>query len=166
MENIRLPRQVFSTCVGLACMTLVASVHALEPTKASELVTLISDAKTPICPNTSSPHTFGDRLMPDGTRVPFRFSNDLVLVITSFDWVVEGSSQANNTVWTAVELMGAGKELAVFSGAHADSIGRAAGYTVVPNGFAVKSGTVLCMDTVGGATDVFARVHGFLAPNR
>ena len=166
MENVRVSRRFLSVCAGLACMTLVTSAQALEPAKASDLVTLISDAKTPICPNTTVPHTFGDRLMPDGTRVPFRFPNDLVLVITSFDWIVEGHSQPNTTVWTAVQLIGAGREVAVYSGAHADGIGRAAGSTVVPNGFAVKSGTVLCMDAVGAATTVSARVHGFLAPNR
>jgi 5'(3')-deoxyribonucleotidase len=119
----------------------------------------ISDSSTPVCPATTVPHVFSDRLLLDGTRMPFTIPSGQVLVVTSFDWVVEGSSQANNTVWTAVTLIGAGKNNALFSGAMADSIGRAAGATTIPEGVVVQPGTVMCLDFVGGAQPVPQRVY-------
>jgi len=108
---------------------------------------------------------FGDQLLPDGSRKRFTIPRGHVFVITSFDWVVEGSSQASNTVWTAVTLIGPSmKTNALFSGATADSIGRAAGSTLVPDGIPVSSETVMCLDYVGAVTDAFARLHGYLKP--
>ena len=104
-------------------------------------------------------------MLSDGSRIPFSIPPGHVFVITSFDWVIEGSSQAKNTVWTAVTVIGPKKSTnALFSGAMADSIGRAAGNTVVPDGIIVGSGTVMCLDFVGGSTDAFARLHGYLTP--
>jgi hypothetical protein len=174
MKQMLVPNRYLAVFLGLAFLTLVGWTSSkptnagdlLEPGRPGDLVTLISDSSTPICPATSVPHTFGDRLLPDGTRVPFAVPHDHVFVITSFDWVVEGSSQANNNVWTAVTLIGAGTNNALFSGAPVDSIGRAAGSTVVPGGIVVQPGTVMCLDFVGGSSDAFARLHGFLAPKR
>ena len=116
------------TCV--ACLLLAACTSTVQPSKASDLVTLISDSSTPVCPATTVPHVFSDRLLPDGRRVPFTIPQGQVFVVASFDWVVEGSTQSNNTVWTAVTFIGADKNNSVFSGSMADSIGRAAGLTV------------------------------------
>jgi hypothetical protein len=156
----------FCSITPMACLALCGCVAPLRPIKPSDLVTLIADPLTPICPATTVPHLFSDRLLPDGTRVPFTIPTNMVLIITSFDWVVEGSSQAKNTVWTAVTFMGTGKNNALFSGAMADSIGRAAGNTTIPNGVTVGPGTVMCLDYVGGVTSAYGRVHGFLAPKR
>jgi hypothetical protein len=171
MKNTSLRQRFFAASIGLTCLIFIgaASVNtdSLAPTRANDLVTLIADSSTPICPQTSVPHIFGDRLLPDGTRVPFAIPEGRVFVITSFDWVVEGSTQANNNVWTAVTLMGSGNNNnAFFSAAQADSIGRAAGSTTVPSGVAVGHGTTMCLDFVGGASDSFARLHGFLTPKR
>ena len=146
----------------LVCLIIVTGTALSQTAPKRILVTLISDSSTPICPSATVPHTFGDRLLANGNRTPFTIPPGYIFVITSFDWVVEGSSQAKNTVWTAVTLGGAGKNNALFSGAIADSIGRAAGSTIVPDGIAVASGTVMCLDFVGGATDAFARLHGYL----
>jgi hypothetical protein len=158
--------QCFCAITFMACLVLSGCTAPVEPIKPSDLVTLIADSSTPICPATTVPHLFSDRLLPDGTRAPFTIPSNMVLIITSYDWVVEGSSQANNTVWTAVTLMGTGKNNALFSGAMADSIGRAAGTTTIPNGVTVDPGTMMCLDFVGGAASAFARVHGFLALKR
>lgn len=166
MTRTTLPHRLLSALMGLFCLALLACTPPPPPMKPSDLVTLIADSSTPICPQTSVPHTFHDRLMPDGTRVPFTIPANMVFVVTSFDWVVEGSSQPRNTVWTAVTWMGAGKNNAFFSEALADSIGRAAGSVTIPNGVVVRPGTVMCLDYVGGASDSFGRVHGFLAPDR
>ncbi len=150
----------------ICCLLFAACTHTTAPTKPSELVTLIADPSTAICPATTVPHVFGDRLQPDGTRVPFTIPNGQVLVITSFDWVVEGSTQANNAVWTAITFMGSGKNNALFSGAMTDSIGRAAGTTLVPDGIVVAPGTVLCLDFVAGASAAYGRAHGYLTKNQ
>ena len=158
-----------SALIGLACLTLATNAYSLEPKKASELATLIADTSTPICPATTVPHTFSDRVLPDGTRVSFTIPLGKVFVITSYDWVIEGSTQANNTVWTTVALFnGSGYVSALASGAAADSIGRAAGNTIVSRGVVVKAGTAMCFDFVGGAntTSSFARIHGFLAEDQ
>ena len=154
--------------LGLFCLAYASGADALDPRVASELVTLIADSTTPTCPATSDPHTFNDRLLPDGSRSAFVVPAGRVFVVTSYDWVIEGSSQANNTVWTGVALFnGSGYVHAVTSGAAADSIGRAAGGAVVPSGIAVRPGTALCFNYVGGAgTASSARVHGFLADDR
>jgi len=153
---------VFIIASGLALAGCSTQVEPLP----SQLVTLIADSSTPICPATTVPHVFSDRLFPDGTRMPFTIPSGQVFVVTSFDWVVEGSSQVNGTVWTAVTLMGTGKNNALFSSAAADSIGRAAGTTAVPRGFVVQPGTVMCLDFVGGATSSMARLHGYIAQQR
>ena len=111
--------------VFVACSLLCACTGTLEPAKSSDLVTLIADSTTPICPNTTNPHSFNDRLMPDGTRVPFAIPTGFVFVITSYDWVLEGSTQTKNNVWTAVTFAGAGKNNALFSASNVDSGGRA-----------------------------------------
>jgi len=151
---------------SLSLLILVPSLlggSALAQTlKPSQLVTLIADDSTPVCPNTSVPHTFSDRLLPDGSRKPFKIPAGQAFVITSFDWVIEGSSQANGNVWTGVTLIGAGKNNALYSSAAADSIGRASGHTDVPNGVVVFPNTAMCLDYVGGATDSFATIHGYL----
>jgi hypothetical protein len=174
MKGKLLSNRTLSGFIILVCLLLVAWAPSrntkdggvLAPEKASDLVTLIADSSTPICPATTVPHTFSDRLLPDGTRAPFTVPSGHVLVITSFDWVIEGSTQANNNVWTAVTFMGAGTNNSLFSGAAADSIGRAAGSTIIPNGVVVGPSTVMCLDFVAGANDSFARVHGFLAEER
>lgn len=157
-----------SAFIGLACLTLGSNAYSLDARNASGLVTLIADSSTPVCPATSVPHTFGDRLLPNGTRVPFTIPAGQVLVITSYDWVIEGSTQINGTVWTTVALFdGTSYVSALSSGAAADSIGRAAGNTAVPNGVVVKPGTVMCFNFVGGADPPsFARIHGFFADDR
>ena len=168
MKQALLQRPIPWLVCGVACLLLAAGAvvsqteHASGTAPAtSTLVTLISDSLTPICPATTVPHTFGDRLYPDGSRKAFTIPAGHVFVITSFDWDVEGSSQANNTVWTAVTLMGPASNVnALYSGATADSIGRAAGSTLVPNGIVIGSGTTMCMDYVGGATSADARLHG------
>ena len=148
--------------VCISCLMSTVNVASAQ-IKASQRVTLIADSSTPICPRTSVPHTFSDRLLPDGTRQPFTIPNGEVLVITSFDWVVEGSTQADNNVWTAVALIGTTtSNLAILSGGTADSIGRASGHTDVPDGVVVKAGTALCLDFVAGAQSAFALVHGYL----
>lgn len=147
------------------CLFLTSSVLA-QGTLPSHLVTLISDPATPICPATSVPHTFSDRLYPDGTRKAFTIPTGQVLVITSFDWVVEGSSQANNNVWTGFALIGTGKNIALFSSGPADSIGRAAGHSDVPDGIVVYPGVAMCLDVVGGVTSAYGRIHGYLALNK
>lgn len=154
--------------LGLLCLAHASDAYALEPRVASELVTLIADASTPVCPATSTPHTFNDRLLPDGSRTAFVIPAGRVFVITSYDWVIEGSTQANNTVWTTVALFnGSGYVNAVSSGAAADSIGRAAGGAVVPHGVAVRPGAAMCFNFVGGADNTSsARAHGFLADDR
>lgn len=115
------------------------------------------------CPATSVPHTFGDRLLPNGTRVPFTIPAGQVLVITSYDWVIEGSTQINGTVWTTVALFdGTGNVSALSSGAAADSIGRAAGNTAVPNGVVVKPGTAMCFNFVGGSRPFLLRAHTWI----
>lgn len=59
---------IFALLPGL---TLAPDAHALEAANASSLVTLIADASTPTCPATTASRTFGDRLLPNGTRVRF-----------------------------------------------------------------------------------------------
>lgn len=154
--------------IGLVCLAYATNASAIEPRASSEMVTLIADSATSVCPATTAPHTFSDRLMPDGSRTSFTIPAARVLVITSYDWVIENSSQTGGTVWTSVALYdGSGYVNAVTSGAPADGIGRAAGGTVVPSGLAVKAGTAMCFNFVGGAgTGSSARVHGFLADNR
>jgi hypothetical protein len=151
------------------CLTLTACSRQLEPRSASDLVTLIADASTPICPATTVPHAFNDRLLPDGTRSAFTIPGGKVLVITSYDWEVEGSSQANNAIWTAVVLATGSTpngSIAFFAGGTADSIGRAVGHTTVPAGVVVKPGTIMCHDVVGGVSSAAGRIHGFLADDR
>jgi hypothetical protein len=152
--------------VGFAGLTLLTGACSAALPRPSQLVTLIADGTTPICPATTVPHAFSDRLLPDGGRAPFTIPAGKVLVLTSYDWVIEGSSQANNTVWTSVALSSGSAYVNAFAaGAMADSIGRAAGYTVVPSGVAVRPGTTMCFNFVGGAnaTSSFGRIHGFLA---
>jgi hypothetical protein len=156
--------------VGFAGLALVTGACSATLPRPSQLVTLIADGTTPICPGTSVPHAFNDRLLPNGGRAPFTIPAGKVLVLTSYDWVIEGSSQPNNTVWTTVALASASGSGYVYvsafaSGAMADSIGRAAGYRVVPSGVPVRPGTTMCFNFVGGANAMssFARIHGFLA---
>jgi hypothetical protein len=159
--------------IGTALLAIVwaatASAGGLAPKRASDLVTLISDPSTPICPGTSVPHSFADRLLPDGTRVAFSIPSGQVLVITSYDWIVEGSSEANRTVWTGVGVFDVAmnqNRLALTSSAGADGTGRAAGSTTAPAGIAVTSGAAMCLDYVGGASAAYATLHGFLATDK
>lgn len=158
-----------SAFISLTCLTLATNSYSLDAKIPSSVVTLIADPTTPICPNTTDPHTFSDRLLSDGSRVPFTIPTGQVLVITSYDWVIEGSTEANNTVWTGVAIFnGPNGVMALSSGARADSIGRAAGNSIVPNGVVVKPGKVMCFNYVGGAANLgtFARIHGFLTEDR
>ena len=158
-------QQLMRVSIIASGLALAGCFTPVEPLP-SQLVTLIADSSTPICPATTVPHVFSDRLLPDGTRMPFTIPSGQVLVVNSFDWVVEGSSQHNGTVWTAVTLIGAGKNNALFSGAMADSIGRAAGTSTLPKGYVVQPGTVMCLDFVGGATSTMARLHGYVTQQR
>src|SRR5579864_492187 len=128
MKSTLARRWLFSLIHAFASVVLIGGVTLSQAQTTRQLLTLISDSSTPVCPNTTVPHTFGDRLLSDGSRIPFSIPPGHVFVITSFDWVIEGSSQAKNTVWTAVTVIGPKKSTnALFSGAMADSIGRAAG---------------------------------------
>ena len=155
-----------SMFVAFACLALAPHAHSLEPPNASSLVTLIADQSTPICPATTTSHTFGDRLLANGRRIRFTVPTGQVLVITALDWAVESSIRFDETGWAAVDLFdGSGYQHAFISDARFDLRGRAAGNSVVPNGVAVGPGTTMCLAfdaPVSGAT-AFARIHGFLA---
>ena len=155
--------------VSLFVAVLAGCSNRLGPAKASDLVTLISDSSTPICPATTTPHIFGDRLLPDGSRVPFTIPDGQVLVVTSYDWMVTGSTYAKNTMWTALVVTtpkAKNGNLVFFSGAAADSIGTATGSTAIPEGVAVAPGASLCMDTLGGTSSAYGHLHGYLVANR
>lgn len=147
-------------------LTVAPDAHALDAASASSLVTLIADASTPTCPATTASRSFGDRLLPNGTRVRFTVPDGQVLVITSFDWVADQGFRFDETTWATVDLFdGSRYQHAVVSSARFDLRGRAAGNTVVPDGIVVRSGTAMCFgfDGTVSADRSFARIHGFLA---
>lgn len=161
------PRHTFASFViAFYSLFLAPLAYALEAATASSHVTLIADVSTPICPATTNLRTFGDRLLPNGTRVRFTVPDGQVLVVTSLEWVVEQASQFNDTAWVTLDLFdGTRYQHALIATGHFDFRGRAAGNTVVPDGVVVRSGTAMCFGFDGSLSPErsFARIHGFLA---
>jgi len=163
---MRARRALASTFVAFACLALAPPARSLEPPNASSLVTLIADVSTPICPATTASRAFGDRLLPNGTRVRFTVPDGQVLVITSLEWVVDQTTRFDETAWAALDLFdGTRYQHALIATGRFDLRGRASGNVAVPDGVVVRPGTAMCFGFDGPLSPErsSARIHGFLA---
>jgi len=148
-----------------------ASYAQLQPNAPSDLVTLVPDAT--LCPS-GNDNRLGNRVLSDGSEVPFSIPNGSVLVITSWEWGPVFTKEPNH--WEIAEL-----SLQTPQGGlvHVGTAGNAtpgAQNTSNSNQFtgsnasvqtmiAVKPGQIVCFSS---SSDVRAPsiVHGFLTQDR
>jgi hypothetical protein len=146
--------------LALLLSALVPSpAPALEPSKASDLVTLVAFI-TGTCPVAGFP--FVTRILADGTPVPFTIPPKRVLVITGFEFT--RSDATPGTTATALLSQQAPGEVAALLQADgvADASGSVAGSAFAAPGVAVRGGDkTLC---IAGASAAVLR--GFLAKDK
>jgi hypothetical protein len=154
--------------VVLATLTLTLALAqrawSLEPSKASQLVTLTTSGA--FCPGTNnSAFAWDQRVNSDGTVKPFTIPNKMVLIVTDIDWrqgLPTGTNQPDELfVYQANPASG---------GTLVDSVGVASdgesGADVAVSGVAVKAGHQLCFQVnSGNLSSADAVLHGFLAPD-
>jgi hypothetical protein len=131
-----------------------AVAGVLQPTKASQLVTLLNGPPSGGCyPMTS-------RVQSDGTLVPFTIPLKQVLIVTSGRILVSGN--ANLTYFLSFTV---GGNVLASRTVDTDAEGFADATVSIPNGFAVSSGTTICLSATPASTPN-AELHGFLAPDK
>jgi hypothetical protein len=141
-------------------LLLPSSAPALEPKRASDLVTLFATGEG-LCPIAGL--SFGTRILSDGTQVPFTIPPKHVLVITGFEFVRDGVTAGQGTTGlVSQQPTGAvtASPLLQASGVAAAN-GFVSGSAVADPGIAVRPGAPLC---VGGADAAILR--GFLAKDK
>jgi hypothetical protein len=161
-----------ATAVAFGALSMPNSSYAqVQPNGPSDLVTLVSDAT--LCPSQFH-NRLGNRVLSNGSTVPFSIPNGSVLVITSWQWGPVFTREANH--WESVELtlQTSGGGIAVVGsagnatpGAQANSLNNQfTGHNASIEGMiAVKPGVTVC---IGSSSDVRAPgiVHGFLMQDR
>jgi hypothetical protein len=137
-----------------------AAAVALEPSRASDLVTLLADDSAD-CPIAG--FVFDTRVLADGSQVPFTIPPKRVLVITGVDFVRNGVTPGAGTTGL-VSQQPTGAVLAsplLQADGVADVNGFIAGSAVAGPGVAVRGGAPLC---IAGADAAVLR--GFLAKDK
>ena len=132
---------------------------ALEPSRASDLVTLIASETD--CPIAGK--AFDTRVLADGSQVPFTIPPKRVLVITGFEFLQSGAPPGAGTT-ALVTQQPTGAALAsplLQAAAVADAGGFLAGSAFAAPGIAVRGTAALCGSNVVGAI-----LHGFLAKDK
>jgi hypothetical protein len=149
-------RAVTVVAALVLCLAVPAQ-GALAPSKASQLVTLVSGAACSCFGGTGV--VLDTRVNADGRTAPFSIPAKQVLVLDAWRWdeVFPGpvaavflclGSSPGSTVWTASTTTTA--SVAFFDAA----------LPAIP----VRSGAAICAASYGATPDV--EVHGFLAPDR
>lgn len=141
--------------IGWAAWLLPAAAGSLEPKKASELLVLTMGADACAQP--------GYRRLNDDGGAPFVVPPRRAFVVTGFGWSAGGVSQGTTNF--AVLATVSGREL-VRSPAVATASLLAANEDLALPQIAVASGEGLCAGVPGNTDLAFARVYGFLAPDR
>jgi hypothetical protein len=148
-----------------------ASYAQLQPNAPSDLVTLVSDAT--LCPS-GNDNRLGNRVLSDGSSVPFSIPNGSVLVITSWEWGPVFTKEPNH--WEIAELTLQTPQGGLVQVGTAGNATPGAQNTSISNQFtgsnasvqtmiAVKPGVIVCFSS---SSDVRAPsiVHGFLMQDR
>jgi hypothetical protein len=131
-----------------------AVAGVLQPTKASQLVTLLNGPPSGGCyPMTS-------QVQPDGTLAPFTIPPKQVLIVTSGSITVSGNPNQTNFLFFTV-----GGQVFTSHSVEMDAAGFADATVSIPNGFAVSSGNTICLSAAVAST-VNGELHGFLAPDK
>ena len=142
--------------LGFLLSTCLSAAEALEPAKASELVTATASGST-TCP------IFDRRVLSTGvTQNNFSIPSGFVLVITAFEWQVSGAAAGEGTVALKVETTSTSATVAT-STARIDAAGNGGANVQFPNGIAVKRGRMICLDPAFTFTSLVGTVHGFFA---
>jgi hypothetical protein len=139
---------------------VASSASALEPSRASDLVTLVANVEG-TCPIAGMP--IDTRVLADGSQVPFTLPPKRVLVITGFEFVRSGLTAGAGT-GAVVSQQPAGAVLAsplLQASGIAGSNGFVSGSAVAEPGIAVRGEAPLCL---GGADAGIVR--GFLAKDK
>ena len=149
---------------GILLLGHVAMASSVAPAKPSQIVALISSGGAPACPLAGK--KIDSQIEPDGSFQPFSVPTGQVLVVTGFDWTVDGLL-ASQTAKVALLLESASAADPVFQdGAIADFLGTAWKGAAVPN-VIVKPvpGAVFCVSSAGGTLG-YSVVHGFLTKDK
>jgi hypothetical protein len=167
-------RPIVRSLLASAVLALPAAAGALEPTKASQIVSLNGlTASSPVCPGTEP--SLGMRLVDrignaDGSSADFAIPPKSVLVVTSVDYQVEGLPGDA----TGVSLLGVDPATPptltalgpyATSGGELGASGVMRGNLVIPNGLVIKPPANLCFQS-GAGVDAAILVHGFIAKDK
>jgi hypothetical protein len=137
----------------------------LAPAKPSDLVTVFGNT-TAGCPTLFGAFAVTSQQVSDGSPTAFSIPAGQVLVITSWDWKSSGGGAAAAATWATLYTVtpSGGARISDGNGT-SDGSGSAAGTTIIPSGFAMKSGENLCF-TTGGSGVGYVLVHGFLTKDK
>jgi hypothetical protein len=167
-------RPIARAALALTALLAPASAGALEPTKASQIVSLNGfTSSSPACPGTEpvSGMLLVDRVgRSDGSAADFVIPPKSVLVVTSVDYQIDadpgtpvgvallGVDPANPPTLTALGPYAT-------SGAVTGASGTVRGNFVIPNGLVIKPPANLCFQP-GTGVNAAILVHGFLAKDK
>lgn len=144
----------------------VGTAHAgdLAPQKASDLRTITQSGAS--CPGImGSSQVLDTQRNPDGTSTAFSIPPGSVFVVTSYSFSGGGAGFAQGTedsVYLGINTAG-NPLLIAHCGATSGANTGFAGSCAIPDGVAVKSGSVLCTWPL---SEVEVLVHGFIAKDK
>jgi hypothetical protein len=153
-------RPVVSTLVVL--LAGCSGAVALEPTLPSQTV-MLTTAGSPSC-GPAEETALANRVLPDGTRVPFTLPAGQVLVVTGMAWNIFGQTPNQLKVVSVGAKPNANViALKFVTAALADGTGRATGSVLVPN-VVVRSapGLPICAGGISTQSSGGVFVYGFL----
>jgi hypothetical protein len=137
---------------------LAAAAGPLVPTKPSEVVTLAFSGT--VC--ASSSVALDQRVLPDGTTVPFAIPEGRVLVVTEVDWQIDGNTPSVTMTFELRALTPAATATTFFTDfATSNAEGDAGNVRPVANAIV---GTALCARGSTGVQEAYVR--GFLAKDK
>jgi hypothetical protein len=158
LHSLRVYLASFALPLALATPTLAAP---LAPAKASDVVGLVSSNAD--C--TGNGKRIGDRILPNGTVVPFEIPPKRVFVITSAEIELGGvaaGEYVRATLFVETDTPATATAVALLN-AVGGANGIAIGSLTMPTGIVIARGSRLCLNS---ATSGGAYVHGFLAKDK
>jgi hypothetical protein len=156
--------------VTLVATLCAGTAAALEPTTASQVVTVINSPSSAACPGQFSFLQRVDQQQhPDGTTSSFTIPLNRVLVVQSYDWT--GGAFPAGPVFgvrlVIVDSMGTGNgSIGSVALTTASVEGTGFGNVVVSPGFVVKSGAILCVGAIPTNGSITVIVHGFITNDK
>lgn len=163
--------QSFKYLVFVSAVLLGAPVWAFGPAKPSDLVTLISsDAHCiPDVMMGNPTKAINQRVLADGSVVPFVIPARNVLVVTGIEWrqASTGSSTTGEDFYLFTESAAGGLGGVLVDSFSPPNASARAGASIPVTGVSIKAGSTVCFQVETGYIETaVAYVHGYLTKDR